>query len=107
VVAAKDTNDAVSSRKMEPDHGPDTARFPMEAGITGGVSLLFGGFNDGQRATRDAILHANTKRRVLKQRILVYDGVGTTRRGDRGTAEDEAHGRVEIPPEHSRREETR
>jgi len=43
-VAAKDTKDA-SSRKIAPDHGPDAARFPMEAGITGGVSLLFGGFD--------------------------------------------------------------
>jgi hypothetical protein len=45
-VAAKDTKDAPSSRKMMPDHGPDAARLPMEVGITGGVSLLFGGFAD-------------------------------------------------------------
>ena len=45
-VAAKDTTDAPSSREVVPDHGPDAARYPMEVGITGGVSLLFGGFAD-------------------------------------------------------------
>jgi hypothetical protein len=44
-VAAKDANDAVSPRRIRPYHYSDAARSPMEAGITRGVSLLFGEFD--------------------------------------------------------------
>jgi hypothetical protein len=47
-VAAEDATDAVSTRSMRPDREPDAARSSMEVGITGGVSLLFGGL-DGRR----------------------------------------------------------
>jgi hypothetical protein len=43
-VAAQDTNDAFSARRIRPYHESDAARSLMEAGITRGVSLLFGEF---------------------------------------------------------------
>jgi hypothetical protein len=43
-VAAEDINDAFSSRRIRPDHGSDAVRSSMEAGISRGVSVLFGEF---------------------------------------------------------------
>jgi hypothetical protein len=43
-VAAKDANDAISPRRIRPNRESDAARSPMEAGITRGVSVLFGEF---------------------------------------------------------------
>jgi len=45
-VAAKEANDAISPRRIRPDHESDATRSSMEAGITRGVSLLFGEFGN-------------------------------------------------------------
>jgi len=42
-VAGEDANDAVSPRGRRPDHASDSARPPINAGITRGASLWFGG----------------------------------------------------------------
>jgi hypothetical protein len=43
-VGAKDASDAISPRRIRLDHGTDSARSSMEAGLTRGVSVLFGTF---------------------------------------------------------------
>jgi hypothetical protein len=43
-VATKDAHDAASPRRIRQDYGSDAARPSMEAGITRGVSVLFGEF---------------------------------------------------------------
>lgn len=41
--AGADANDATSTRWSRPDHAPEEARSPMDAGLTRGASLFFGG----------------------------------------------------------------
>jgi hypothetical protein len=43
-VAAEDANDVITPRRIRPEHGSDAARSSMEAGISRGVSVLFGEF---------------------------------------------------------------
>jgi hypothetical protein len=42
-VAGRDLEDTSSLQDRKPDHGTDVARSSMEAGLTRGASLLFGG----------------------------------------------------------------
>ena len=46
-VATKEASEATSPRRTRPYHDSGAARSPMEAGITRGVSVLFGGSGGG------------------------------------------------------------
>lgn len=43
-VTGEHADDVISQQGRRQDHGSDAARSAMEAGITRGLSLLFGGF---------------------------------------------------------------